>query len=54
MGKADKALKEFIAAIPASKLQDLPTNAGTLYKDVNFRLDMQGVSSANFFIISIP
>jgi len=43
MGKASKALKEFINGIPDSKLTGLPSSGGTIYKDTNFRLDMQGV-----------
>jgi hypothetical protein len=44
MGKASKALKEFINDIPDSDLEALPTSAGTIYSNDNFRLDMQGVS----------
>lgn len=43
MGKANKALNTFIDNIPASKLHPLPTSAGTIYTDSDFRLDMQGV-----------
>jgi len=39
-----KALKAFIDEIPAAKLENFPGSAGTLYKDDNFRLDLQGVS----------
>ena len=42
-GKATKALESFINEIPDSKLSDLPTQGGTIYKDTDFRLDMQGV-----------
>lgn len=45
MGKADKALVAFINAIPDDKLTAIPTNTGTLYRDTDFRLDMQGVRS---------
>ncbi|KAK4063426.1 uncharacterized protein Triagg1_9446 [Trichoderma aggressivum f. europaeum] len=44
MGKADKQLKAFIENIPDSSLTALPTNPGTLHKDTNFRLDMQGMT----------
>ena len=43
MGKASKALKEFIESIPDSKLTGFPAAAGTIYKTTEFRLDMQGV-----------
>lgn len=45
MGKADKALVAFINAIPDDKLTSIQTTATTLYKDTDFRLDMQGVRS---------
>lgn len=51
MGKANKALKEFIDDIPDSDLEALPTSAGTIYSDDNFRLDMQGVSGAYLYSI---
>ncbi|KAF7297606.1 hypothetical protein MKEN_01383500 [Mycena kentingensis (nom. inval.)] len=44
-GKARKALNAFLNGIPAEKLTGLPTNAGTIHKDNNFRLDMQGMST---------
>lgn len=40
-----KALKAFIECIPASKLENFPSNAGTLFKDNDFRLDLQNVST---------
>lgn len=43
MGKASKALKEFIEGIPDSKLTGFSTAPGTIYKTTEFRLDMQGV-----------
>jgi hypothetical protein len=39
-----KALKAFIEEIPESKLENFPSNPGTLYDDDDFRLDLQGVS----------
>ena len=42
MGKASKALKEFINGIPDSKLTGLPDQAGTISSDKDFRFDMQG------------
>ncbi|KAF8800115.1 hypothetical protein BYT27DRAFT_7200626 [Phlegmacium glaucopus] len=44
MGKAKKYLDEFIAEIPADKLTGFPTSAGTIYKNENYRLDMQGMN----------
>lgn len=44
MGKGSKALKAFIANLPDSKVTGLTTTANTIiYKDEDFRLDMQGV-----------
>jgi hypothetical protein len=47
-GKTGKLLTAFIDEIPDSKLEALPNNAGTIYTDDDFRLDMQGVSRASF------
>jgi hypothetical protein len=47
MGKAQKALKSFIEGIPASKLEKISSGPGTLYKNSDFRLDMQGVSGTH-------
>jgi hypothetical protein len=44
MGKASKALKDFIDDIPDSDLEALPTTPGTIHSDIDFRLDMQGAS----------
>lgn len=44
MGKANKDLKAFIEEIPDDSLNALPTIPGTIYSDIDFRLDMQGVS----------
>jgi len=43
MGKATKALKEFIDGIPDSKLTGFSVGSGTIHKTTEFRLDMQGV-----------
>ena len=43
MGKAKKALTEFIDAIPDAKLTGFPGSAGTIWEDPDFRFDMQGV-----------
>jgi len=43
MGKASKALKEFIADIPKSKLTGFSASAGEIWSNTEFRLDMQGV-----------
>ncbi|KAI0315671.1 hypothetical protein OF83DRAFT_1265903, partial [Amylostereum chailletii] len=45
MGRASKALEAFINSIPDAKLTGLSTGAATLYKDTDFRLDMQGMTS---------
>jgi hypothetical protein len=44
MGKNTKRVKEFIESIPDEKLTGFVTSGGTIYKDTDFRLDMQGVS----------
>ncbi|CAG8960289.1 hypothetical protein HYFRA_00012809 [Hymenoscyphus fraxineus] len=43
--KVSKALEEFIASIPAAKLQGLPKKPGTIHKNEHFRLDMQGLTT---------
>lgn len=43
MGKNTKRVKEFIDSIPDSKLSAFPSSGGTIFKDQDFRLDMQGV-----------
>jgi len=53
MGKATKALKEFIADIPASKLTGFPTSAGEIWSTTEFRLDMQGMTSKREFNLQI-
>ncbi|CAL1709018.1 unnamed protein product [Somion occarium] len=45
MGKADKAFKTFVNNIPNDKLTSLPDATQTLYRDVDFRLDMQGMTA---------
>lgn len=42
-GALTKLIKAFIEDIPDSKLTGLPTSGGTIYQDVDLRLDMQGV-----------
>jgi hypothetical protein len=49
-----KALKAFIDEIPESKLENFPSNAGTLFTDDNFRLDLQGVSMVLLRSLSCP
>lgn len=49
MGKATKALKEFIDDIPDSKLTGFSTASGTIHKTTEFRLDMQGVRNSTRF-----
>ncbi|KAL2206896.1 hypothetical protein CC79DRAFT_1398762 [Sarocladium strictum] len=46
MGKASKSLKAFISSIPDSALNRLPLEGGTIYINTDFRLDMQGMTSA--------
>ncbi|KAF2255933.1 hypothetical protein BU26DRAFT_12098 [Trematosphaeria pertusa] len=53
MGKASKALKGFIDNIPDSDLEALPTSAGTIYSDDNFRLDMQGMTSSQEYNLQV-
>ena len=44
MGRREKEAMAFIDSIPDSKLTGLPQNTSTtIFKDKNFRLDMQGV-----------
>ena len=43
MGKFDKLLNEFIESIPASKLTGFSESSGLIWKNTEFRLDMQGV-----------
>ncbi|KAM0414694.1 hypothetical protein ACHAPT_013456 [Fusarium lateritium] len=45
MGKASKALKEFIESIPDGKINGFMNREHTLYKDVNYRLDNQGLTT---------
>jgi hypothetical protein len=46
MGKNTKRVEDFIDNIPDDKLSELPTSTGTcIWNDINFRLDMQGVST---------
>ena len=40
-----KVLSAFVDDIPEAKLQNFPGSPGTLHKDANFRLDLQGVSA---------
>lgn len=54
MGKGSKSLKAFIASIPDSALTRLPSEGGTIYTDVDFRLDMQGVGYLNPNHITAP
>ena len=45
MGKANDALDDFIDSIPHHKLEGIPDQPGTLFKDQNYRLDVQGVTN---------
>ncbi|EPE06851.1 hypothetical protein F503_03278 [Ophiostoma piceae UAMH 11346] len=40
-----KLLQQFINDIPDDKLTILPDSPQTIYKDVNLRLDMQGITT---------
>ena len=51
MGKANKALTEFLDNIPDSKLTGISETPGTLWNDENFRLDLQGVSTVSYYIL---
>lgn len=42
-GGLKKVLNEFIADIPDEKLTGFPENPGTIWKNSELRLDMQGV-----------
>lgn len=44
MGKGTDALIEFVDEIPDEKLSGISEIPGTIYKNDNFRLDMQGAS----------
>jgi hypothetical protein len=46
MGKATKLLKAFINGIPDHVLIGISTNPGKIWADTDFRLDMQGMTSA--------
>ena len=43
MGKFNDLLKDFIESIPDSKLTGFSTQPGQIWKNSEFRLDMQGV-----------
>ena len=43
MGKANKAVDAFIDNISDDQLTNLKSKSGNITKDINFRLDMQGV-----------
>ena len=40
-------VEKYINSIPSIKFLDLPDGQGTIHKDMNLRLDMQGMSSHN-------
>ena len=44
--KASTALVDFITGISDDKLKDIGESQHTIVKDTDFRLDMQGVSTA--------
>ncbi|CAZ82270.1 unnamed protein product [Tuber melanosporum] len=53
MGKANKALRDFINDIPDSKLTGFPESGGTIYSDRDFRLDMQCKTSNGGYNLQI-
>ncbi|KAI8627876.1 hypothetical protein F5Y19DRAFT_477048 [Xylariaceae sp. FL1651] len=46
MGKVKNSLEKFIGNIPDSKLCAFPTIPRKIHTDANYRLDMQGMTSA--------
>jgi hypothetical protein len=54
MGKNTKRVKAFIEDIPDDKLTGFITSGGTIYKDDDFRLDMQGVRLLSLFTCIKP
>lgn len=49
IGKASKALVQFINDILEEKFIGLPDTAGTIYKKRDFRLDMQNASNLRLY-----
>lgn len=49
MGKGKDAFEAFVDEIPDDKLTGISEGSGTIYKDDDFRLDLQGVSSYIFW-----
>ncbi|RSL71773.1 hypothetical protein CEP53_001349 [Fusarium sp. AF-6] len=47
MGKAGKALRNFILSIPDDKINGFTDGEHTLYKDANYRLDNQGLTTGD-------
>ncbi|RSL69602.1 hypothetical protein CEP51_012316 [Fusarium floridanum] len=47
MGKAGKALRNFILSIPDDKINSFTDGEHTLYKDANYRLDNQGLTTGD-------
>ncbi|RDW61202.1 uncharacterized protein DSM5745_10700 [Aspergillus mulundensis] len=46
MGRGKKkVLSDFIDSIPDEKLEGFPDSPSTLYHDLDFRFDMQGITS---------
>ncbi|KAG4435591.1 hypothetical protein IFR05_008937 [Cadophora sp. M221] len=45
MGKNTKKVAAFIESIPNAKLEGLTRLGGTIFKDTDFRLDMQGMTT---------
>lgn len=54
-GAANCQLKSFIDSIPAIRLENFAPSAmsNPIYSDMNFRLDMQGITSAGEFNLQV-
>jgi len=52
---AKSQLKSFIDNIPAIRLENFPPSAASnpIYSDMNFRLDMQGITSTGEFNLQV-
>ncbi|TEY35181.1 hypothetical protein BOTCAL_0600g00070 [Botryotinia calthae] len=47
MSKNTKRAEDFINDIPDSKLTGFPTSEGTIHKNTDFRLNMQGMTTGD-------
>ncbi|KAH7175381.1 hypothetical protein EDB81DRAFT_874234 [Dactylonectria macrodidyma] len=54
MGRGIKRdLMDFIDSIPDEKLEGFPSSQTTIFRDQNFRLDMQGITSSGDWNLQI-